>query len=266
MKVRGIAVLTRKELVTRAFGADAWALFYDDIARSHRCFRSFVTPDSLVPLPAFLAFHDELMRRFFRDDEASYFALGRRVSRWALNEGPLKAFREQRDLAGVVGSLPAFHQIYFADAQTRSEARLVEDGVEFKVSDLPEWHPYFEHLIVGYITEVLEMACANPIRAARVRGGKEREYVYLLSGSPRDDSREADEVPPRTRGGDRLSDREMDVLLLIARGKTNEQIGAALGISPKTAQHHVARAYRRIGVSGRVNAALWLAQRGLIGR
>ena len=38
-----------------------------------------------------------------------------------------------------------------------------------------------------------------------------------------------------------------------------------LGISGKTVQHHVARIYRKIDVTGRVGAALWLARRGLVG-
>jgi hypothetical protein len=34
---------------------------------------------------------------------------------------------------------------------------LVGEAVEFKVFDLPKWHPFFEHSIVGYIAEVMEM-------------------------------------------------------------------------------------------------------------
>jgi DNA-binding CsgD family transcriptional regulator len=63
----------------------------------------------------------------------------------------------------------------------------------------------------------------------------------------------------------RLSDREMEVLLLVAHGKTNEEIGMVLGISGKTVQHHLARIYRKIDVTSRVTAALWLAERGLVG-
>jgi len=272
VKVRGINILTHKVIVTRRFGAEAWARFYDDIANAHRCYRSFITPDSLIPLHDFLAFHDELMRRFHKDNDAARFELGREVSRWALNEGPFRAFKEKRDLADLVASLPKFHRMYFTDTTTRSEAALVGEAVEFKVFDLPKWHPYFEHSIVGFIAEVLEMFCANPIRVARLRGGSGRDYAYLLRASSPDPGEEAPHAPAKSRLGPvalsahRLASREMDVLLLLAHGKTNEEIGAALGISPKTAQHSVARAYRKIGVSDRVDAALWLAERGLVGR
>jgi DNA-binding CsgD family transcriptional regulator len=282
MKVRGIAVLTRKMVVTRRFGAEAWARFYADVASAHSCFRSLITRDTLIPLRALLAFNDEAMRRFFKNNDASHFELGRQNCQWALTEGPFRAFKEKEDLAGLVGSLPSFHRLYFADSATRSEAQLLEDGsgIEFKVFDLPEWHPYLEHCVTGYVAEVLEMFCANPIRAIRLQGGSGRGYSYLFrglhppsSGRPPGGSAKGQghltnrgERPPIFAPVPQVSDREMDVLLLIAHGKTNEEIGAALGISPKTAQHHVSRAYRKINVSGRVGAALWLAERGFIGR
>lgn len=273
MKVRGITVLTRKMIVTSQFGAEAWATFYEDIARAHRCYRSLVTPDSLIPLPAFLAFHDELMRRFFRNDETSHFRLGRRVCQWALNDGPFRAFKEKQSLAEVVDSLPVLNRLYFEGVEHRAQAAVVDDGVEYQVFDLPQWHPYFEHLIVGYVAEVLEMFCANPIRATRLRGGSGRDYAYVLCGSPavRSDGTECTKLNAGRRGPSegsarRLSNRELDVLLLVAQGKTNEEIGAALGIARKTAEHAVARAYKKIGVSGRVRAAMWLADHGLVGR
>ena len=273
MKVRGITVLTRKVLVTRQFGADAWASFYGDLARSHRCFQSFITPNSLIPLSTFLAFHDELMRRFYGNTDPSHFELGRQVSRFALNEGPFGWFKEKQDLAGLVDSLPMFHQAYFVDAATRSEASLRDEGVEFKVLQAPQKHPYFEQLIIGYISSVLEMYCANPIRVVRLRAGSERDCACLFRASDggerqRGGQRLSDErgSPPFQAAAWRLSNRELDVLRLIARGKTNKEIGAALGISGKTAQHHVARAYRKIGVSCRVDAALWLSERGIVDR
>ena len=62
-----------------------------------------------------------------------------------------------------------------------------------------------------------------------------------------------------------MSSRELEVLLLVADGKTNEEIGIVLGISGKTVQHHVAHAYRKIDVSGRVGAVMWLAEHRMVG-
>jgi len=269
LNVSGLSILTRKILVTRQFGADAWVPFFRDIAGAHRCFRSLITADTPVPLPAFLAFQDELMRRFYRDDESAYLKLGRESSRWALGDGPLKPTLDGRDLGSVIASLPKFHGLYFREAATWSEAALSGASVEFKVFDLPQWHPYFEHFIVGYMAEILEMFCANPIRTVRLRGGAGKHYHYLFHGAPTTEDGETDvRSSPRLAAVDatrHLSNREIEVLLLVAHGRTNQEIGLELGISKKTAQHHVANAYRKISVSSRVGAAVWLAERGLVG-
>jgi DNA-binding CsgD family transcriptional regulator len=265
MYVCGIPILTRKALVTRQFGSDAWAQFFRDVASTHQCFRSLITADTLVPLPAFLAFHDELMRRFFKDDDVSHVKLGRDSCRWALGDGPLKTLLDGQGFGGVVASLPDFHRIFFKHATTWSEATLVGNGVEFKVHELPQWHPYFEHLIVGYIAQVVEMHCANPIYPIRLRGGAGKRYHYLLQTVRPKQNGRVSATPSVAEGSRHLSNRETEVLLLVAHGMTNEEIGDELRISKKTAQHHVARAYRKIGVSSRVRAAMWLAERGFLG-
>ncbi|WP_216588761.1 helix-turn-helix transcriptional regulator [Streptomyces brasiliscabiei] len=52
-----------------------------------------------------------------------------------------------------------------------------------------------------------------------------------------------------------LTDREHDVLRLVAAGRTNRQIAEALFISPKTASVHVSNILAKLGVSGRGEAA-----------
>ena len=54
-----------------------------------------------------------------------------------------------------------------------------------------------------------------------------------------------------------LSDREVEVLSLAARGLTTKAIAEELYISPKTADHHIQHVYTKIGVSTRAAAALW---------
>lgn len=61
-----------------------------------------------------------------------------------------------------------------------------------------------------------------------------------------------------------LSDRELEVLQLLARGLSNREIAAALFISPKTVGHHVAHIYTKIGVSTRVGATLFALQHDLL--
>jgi HD-GYP domain-containing protein (c-di-GMP phosphodiesterase class II) len=75
----------------------------------------------------------------------------------------------------------------------------------------------------------------------------------------------ADAAPPRLPAAwpSGLSDREVEVLRLVARGGTNKDVARGLGISARTVQHHVAHIYTKIGVTSRAGAALFAAEHGL---
>ncbi|MGD0249256.1 MAG: response regulator transcription factor, partial [Candidatus Limnocylindrales bacterium] len=61
-----------------------------------------------------------------------------------------------------------------------------------------------------------------------------------------------------------LSEREIEVLRLVAAGRTNRQIGEALFISESTAGVHVSHILTKLNVAGRVEAATIAARLGLI--
>jgi DNA-binding NarL/FixJ family response regulator len=61
-----------------------------------------------------------------------------------------------------------------------------------------------------------------------------------------------------------LTGRELSVLRLLARGRTNAQIGTELYMSPKTASVHVSSIFRKLGVSGRAQAAAVAERAGLL--
>ena len=62
-----------------------------------------------------------------------------------------------------------------------------------------------------------------------------------------------------------LTEREAQVITLLARGQQTKQIARALGISVKTADRHVQNSYAKIGVSTRAAAALFAMQNGMTG-
>jgi DNA-binding NarL/FixJ family response regulator len=64
--------------------------------------------------------------------------------------------------------------------------------------------------------------------------------------------------------GDGLTERELEVLRHAARGLTNKQIGAALGVSDRTVQNHLANIYGKLGVASRTEAVTAALQRALI--
>jgi DNA-binding NarL/FixJ family response regulator len=61
-----------------------------------------------------------------------------------------------------------------------------------------------------------------------------------------------------------LTAREIEVLILLARGASNKQIAASLVITPKTAGNHVEHIYAKIGASSRAAAAMFAVQHGLL--
>ena len=70
----------------------------------------------------------------------------------------------------------------------------------------------------------------------------------------------ADEIAERLG----LTARELDVLHLLADGRTNAQIGAALFISPKTASVHVSNILRKVGATNPAEAGSIAYQHGLV--
>jgi HD-GYP domain-containing protein (c-di-GMP phosphodiesterase class II) len=69
---------------------------------------------------------------------------------------------------------------------------------------------------------------------------------------------------PRIERPAGLTQRETEVIGLLARGLQTKQIARVLGISVKTADNHIQNVYRKIGVSTRAAAALFAMQHGLV--
>jgi HD-GYP domain-containing protein (c-di-GMP phosphodiesterase class II) len=61
-----------------------------------------------------------------------------------------------------------------------------------------------------------------------------------------------------------LTRREVEVLVLLARGSQTKVIAARLSISAKTADHHIQSVYEKTGARGRAAAALFAVQQGLL--
>jgi DNA-binding CsgD family transcriptional regulator len=74
----------------------------------------------------------------------------------------------------------------------------------------------------------------------------------------------AGQPAPRLERPAGLTEREVDVLRLLARGLQTKQIARALAISTKTADHHVQHAYGKLGVSTRAAATLVAMEHGLV--
>jgi DNA-binding NarL/FixJ family response regulator len=98
-----------------------------------------------------------------------------------------------------------------------------------------------------------------------VRLGAEplRAEVEALARRARLDLGQAVAPPADTAAG--LTPRELEVLRLVAAGRSNSQIAGELFISPKTASVHVSNILAKLGVHTRVEAAATAHRLGLDG-
>ncbi|MBC7227313.1 MAG: response regulator transcription factor [Thermoflexales bacterium] len=66
------------------------------------------------------------------------------------------------------------------------------------------------------------------------------------------------------RGPAKLTEREQEVLRLVAEGLSNKEIARALSVSVRTADFHVSNILRKLGVASRVEAAVWAKEHGIV--
>ena len=100
-------------------------------------------------------------------------------------------------------------------------------------------------------------AAAHALRAECDSGRLDAEAVEAVLEA-------AGHAPARRRAYPcKLTEREVEVLRLLARGRTNTAIAARLVVSPRTVQHHVAHIYPKIGRRSRAGAALFAMEHGL---
>jgi DNA-binding NarL/FixJ family response regulator len=108
----------------------------------------------------------------------------------------------------------------------------------------------------GYLlkdAEADEVAAA--IRAAR------RGEVHLDPAIARQLTRAL--VTPKAQAVNALTDREREVLVLVAQGLSNQQIADVLVISERTARTHVSNILSKLGVASRTQAALMAIREGI---
>jgi DNA-binding CsgD family transcriptional regulator len=85
------------------------------------------------------------------------------------------------------------------------------------------------------------------------------ELVSIITGRPRPPSSSEAVATPAAR----LTNRERDVLRLIAAGESNGEIAVRLGLSINTIERHVLNLYRKIDARGRADATAFAIREGL---
>jgi HD-GYP domain-containing protein (c-di-GMP phosphodiesterase class II) len=135
-----------------------------------------------------------------------------------------------------------------AGAAISAAGRILAAADAFQAMNEPR--PHRPALSARAATEVLHA----DVRAGRLAADAV-EAVLAAAGQRR---------AKRRSGPAGLTAREVEVLILIARGASNKQVARALGITTKTAGTHIERIYAKIGASTRSTATLFAMQQGLL--
>lgn len=115
---------------------------------------------------------------------------------------------------------------------------------------------------VGYIPKSTPAAVMADALRLVLRGGVYVPPVMLqeVRGNEGAGTAHAAVAP----AGHPLTDRQLDVLVLLATGKSNKVIARELGLSEKTIKAHVTAVFRALGVVNRTQAAMEARRRGLL--
>ncbi len=145
------------------------------------------------------------------------------------------------------------------------------DGVS-AIKKIREQHPDARILVLTtYDTEkdvdrALEAGAAGYLLKDTAREELYRAVRVVASGEAMLSPSVAKHVLRRMRkpAEDDLSKREVEVLELVARGNTNQQVGRALHISTATVKTHLVHIYAKLGVDDRTSAVTTALSRGTI--
>ncbi len=152
------------------------------------------------------------------------------------------------DSRGRVGQATEFTEKmlakYFPDEETES------NGLPVKLAEWMEDHKFSgsgDGVSMTYEPFVIENDDGE-LRIRLIVDNRKRRKTLLL--------RETVQIQPESLMALGLTKRESEVLFLIAKGKTNSEIGILLGISKRTVQKHVEHIYIKLGVETRTAAML----------
>lgn len=160
-------------------------------------------------------------------------------------------------LRAVAGS--ALGAVLLAEGDPRSALRRLRVAVSaWRELDAP-----YETARVQVLIGLACSALGDPEMSAMELDGARKVFAHL---GARPDIERLDALmrraPGRTPGG--LTGREVEVLRLIASGKTNRAIARELGLSERTVARHVHNIFTKIGVPSRAAATAYAYENGVI--
>ncbi len=116
----------------------------------------------------------------------------------------------------------------------------------------------------GNIVYAIEIAV--DITEKKFNAERQRRYIESLENTMKEMTKGRTEAllgHPIKKDQVSLTEREIEVLMLLANGFSNIEIGEVLAISPHTVKSHVIHIYNKLGVKDRIKAAIWASQHKL---
>ncbi len=179
-----------------------------------------------------------------------------------------------RGAADELTSIAAEHRAPLLDAvraQATGAVLLAEGDARAAQSELRLAWTAWRRLDAPYEAARVRVLVGLACRALKDGDGAEMEFdaarsVFLQLGATTDLAR-VEDLSRTTRGATSqggLSAREIQVLVLVATGKTNRAIAAELVISEKTVARHVSNIYDKIAVASRAAATAYAYEHGLV--
>lgn len=187
-----------------------------------------------------------------------------------LAAGEVAAARSAADeLAAIAQSFDA-PQLHAMAARADGAVRLGEGDVKAAITSLRKACALWSDIDAPYDAARTRVLMATACRqigdtdAAQIELSLARE-VFRRLGATSDLARlEAFSQPTPAKTGSSLTSRELQVLKLVASGKTNRAIAVKLGISEKTVARHVSNIFNKLDLSSRAAATAFAYQNRLV--
>lgn len=173
----------------------------------------------------------------------------------------LHLWLDSADGRGIAGTLAGIAGVAAQGGGDDTAARLL--GAAWGVASRMGVHFLAHHVYAERVRERVRARLAPAIFDAAYQAGRNLtteaavRFAQAWLESPA-------AAPPAREGSPRISPREADVLRLLVLGNSDREIAAALRISPRTVQTHVASLFAKFGVNSRVELTANAVRRGLV--
>jgi non-specific serine/threonine protein kinase len=181
---------------------------------------------------------------------------GDRQCAFRYHQQSLAEFHEHGDVYATLDGLTAVaaHAIVFGQAEAAARLLGAVSAVRPSVGHRITWNSVSEIETIESARAALGAARFEAVSAEGRVIQLHDAVVLALSIQPETVVTAAPSAPAPAEDPYGISPRELEVLRLLTEGKSNEEIGAALFISPRTASTHVANILGKLGVGSRAAA------------